>query len=66
MKQKIKHVEAHKYEFSKYPRTLFEAFKSNDFDDEVKPLSILEVVFWLCVVAVGIAYFAGVLVGLMR
>jgi hypothetical protein len=66
MKQKIKHVETHKYEFSKYPRTLFEAFKTSEYATEKKQTSILEVVFWLCVVAVGIAYFAGVLVGLMR
>lgn len=64
--KKLKHIEAHKYEFSKYPRTLFEAFKTSDFGDEKKPLSILEVVFWLCVIAVGLAYFAGVIAGLMR
>jgi len=63
--KKIKHVETHKYEFSKYPRTLFEAFKNNNFAEK-KQTSILEVVFWLCVVAVGIAYFEGVLVGLMK
>lgn len=66
MRQKIKHVEAHKYEFSKYPRTLFEAFKSNDFDDEVKPLSIVQIVFWLCVLAIGTAYLVGLIVGLMQ
>jgi len=66
MKQKLKHVETHKYEFAKYPRTLFEAFKTSDFATEKKPLSILGVVFWLCVIAIGLAYFAGVLVGLMR
>jgi len=64
--KKLKHVETHKYEFSRYPRTLFEAFKTSDFAVEKKPLSILEVVFWLCIVAVGLAYFAGVIAGLLR
>jgi len=66
MKQKIKFIEAHKYEFSKYPRTLFEAFKTNDFDDGVKPLSTLQIVFWLCVLAIGAAYLVGLVVGLMQ
>ena len=64
--KKLKHIESHKYEFSKYPRTLFEAFKTDDFETEKKRMSIIEVVLWLCVVAVGLAYFAGVIAGLMR